>query len=114
MKGRLDKHLAMAKTSRESNESEIGPTERKELKSLLATLSGRLDEFKENVASVVEVFGEMRDAEGDDVVDYLRVKQQLLLSYVTNLVFYVQLKLKGEELSRSSRHKCPCGTQVCY
>ena len=79
---------------------------------MLATLSGRLDEFKENVASVVEVFGGMRDAKGDDVVDYLRVKQQLLLSYVTNLVFYVQLKLR-EELSRSPR-QMPCRTKVCY
>ena len=69
------------------------------LKALLAGLGGRLEEFHDKVGPVVTVFEDMRDAEGDDIVEYLRVKQQLLLSYVTNLVFYVQLKLKGESCS---------------
>ena len=57
----------------------MGPTESTQLKELLAHLSGRLDEFNDKVGPVVQIFKDMRSVEGDDVVEYLRVKQQLLL-----------------------------------
>ena len=67
-----------------------------------------------NVGSVVEVFGEMRDAKGDDVVDYLRVKQQLLVVLRDESGFLRAIEAEREELWGPSCHKCPCGTQVCY
>jgi U3 small nucleolar RNA-associated protein 3 len=34
----------------------------------------------------------------DDIVDYLEVKQQLLLSYCLNAVFYLYMKAQGQSV----------------
>ena len=35
----------------------------------------------------------------DDVVDYLEVKQQLLLTYCINVVFYLYMKAQGKSVA---------------
>jgi len=37
-------------------------------------------------------------AASDDLVQYLEVKQQLLLSYCTNVLFYLMLKAQGKSV----------------
>lgn len=65
-----------------------------ELKDQVADLKGRILPLKEFVARVATTHTVQ-----DDVVDYLEVKAQLLLSYCTNVVFYLYMKAQGRSVA---------------
>lgn len=65
-----------------------------ELKDQVADLKGRILPLKEFVARVAATHTVQ-----DDVVDYLEVKAQLLLSYCTNVVFYLYMKAQGRSVA---------------
>ena len=48
--------------------------------------------------ALVAQLGEERAEVDDDLVDYLEMKQQLLLSYCLNIVFYLSMKSAGKSL----------------
>jgi U3 small nucleolar ribonucleoprotein protein LCP5 len=73
------------------------PEDKAKLVALISSLSEKFEDLNEKVAPLLEYFDKsMKYVKGDEVLDYLKVKKQILLSYVTNLVFYVQLKLEGK------------------
>lgn len=76
--------------------------ESRELPALAAELSERVNELKEKINPVKQLVKQVvaSNPEGvnDELVQYLEVKQQLLLSYCTNLVFYMLLKSQGKSV----------------
>jgi U3 small nucleolar RNA-associated protein 3 len=76
--------------------------ESRELPGLAAELSERVTELKEKINPVKQLVKQVvaSNPEGvnDELVQYLEVKQQLLLSYCTNLVFYMLLKSQGKSV----------------
>lgn len=65
-----------------------------ELKDQIADLKGRILPIKDLVRRVADTHRVQ-----DDVVDYLEVKAQLLLSYCTNVVFYLYMKAQGRSVA---------------
>jgi U3 small nucleolar RNA-associated protein 3 len=76
--------------------------ESRELPALAAELSERVSELKDKINPVKQLVKQVvaSNPEGvnDELVQYLEVKQQLLLSYCTNLVFYMLLKSQGKSV----------------
>ena len=69
-----------------------------ELLGLVAELKDRVAELREKVAPlrafVLKVVASSSShGVDDDIVDYLEVKQQLLLSYCINVTFYLYMKV---------------------
>ena len=89
-----------ANASSLSREAEMGESlsaAKLEMRGLVFSLSETLETLNGKVEPLLEFFdNDMSYEEGDEILDYLRVKKQLLLSYVTNLVFYIQLKVEGK------------------
>ena len=72
-----------------------------ELLMLVTELKERVKELKEKVnplRTVLEESAEMKEVFSDDLVDYLEAKQQILLSYCINVVFYLALKSEGRSV----------------
>ena len=70
-----------------------------ELLGLVAELKDRVAELREKVAPlrafVLKVVATSSShGVDDDIVDYLEVKQQLLLSYCINVTFYLYMKVR--------------------
>lgn len=75
----------------------LASKEKRELNGWISDLGSKCDDLNAKLEPLLEYFdNEMKYTKGDEILDYLRVKKQLLLSYVTNLVFYIQLKLEGK------------------
>jgi hypothetical protein len=64
------------------------------LKDQIADLKGRILPIKDLVQRVAATHTVQ-----DDIVDYLEVKAQLLLSYCTNVVFYLYMKAQGRSVA---------------
>jgi U3 small nucleolar RNA-associated protein 3 len=72
-----------------------------ELLMLVTELRERLGELRDKVnplRSVLEDSAELKDVFSDDLVDFLEAKQQILLSYCVNVVFYLALKSEGRSV----------------
>lgn len=72
-----------------------------ELAGIVAELKERVTELKTRVAPVCEFLNKMNSGSqevDDDIVDYLEVKQQILLSYCVNVVFYLYMKAQGKSV----------------
>ena len=65
-----------------------------ELKDQVSDLKGRIVPVKEFIAKIAASHQVQ-----DDVVDYLEVKQQLLLSYCVNVLFYLYMKAQGKSVA---------------
>lgn len=65
-----------------------------ELKDQVSDLKNRLLPLKEFINKIAATHQVQ-----DDVVDYLEVKQQLLLSYCVNVMFYLYMKAQGKSVS---------------
>ena len=61
-------------------------------------LNDKVTEFSAKVSALREFFVKIKVLEGDDIVDYLTTKQQMLLSYCANLVFYISMKIEGKSV----------------
>jgi U3 small nucleolar RNA-associated protein 3 len=72
-----------------------------ELLMLVTELRERLGELRDKVnplRNVLEDSAELKDVFSDDLVDFLEAKQQILLSYCVNVVFYLALKSEGRSV----------------
>ena len=72
-----------------------------ELLMLVTELRERLGELRDKVnplRSVLEESAELKEVFSDDLVDFLEAKQQILLSYCVNVVFYLALKSEGRSV----------------
>jgi U3 small nucleolar RNA-associated protein 3 len=76
-------------------------TQSPELLAMVAELRERVRELREDVAPL-RALASLAAAEGDDddgaqadLVDYLEAKEQLLLTYATNVMFYLHMKASG-------------------
>lgn len=71
-----------------------------EMLGLVEELNDRVAELKSRILPVIESIKEASKAKpvDDDLAKYLEVKQQLLLSYCINTVFYLILKAEGKSV----------------
>lgn len=73
-----------------------------ELQGLVEELKERIEELQQRVTPLQEYVRKLRTEQvtglTDELVEYLEVKQQLLLSYVTNVTFYLYMKSLGKSL----------------
>ena len=71
-----------------------------ELLGIVSELKDLMVELKDRIAPISSVMKQIHEegAVQDDVVDYLEVKQQLLLSYCMNVLFYVYMKAQGKSV----------------
>lgn len=71
-----------------------------ELLGIVSELKDLMVELKDRIAPISSVMKQIHEegALQDDVVDYLEVKQQLLLSYCMNVLFYVYMKAQGKSV----------------
>jgi U3 small nucleolar RNA-associated protein 3 len=72
-----------------------------ELLTIVRELRERVEELQTRVSPVKHVVAvalELNMKVDDDLVDYLDVKQQLLLAYCTNVVFYLYMKSLGKSV----------------
>lgn len=65
-----------------------------ELKEAIEVLKNRIEPIKELIA---KLSSDMHQVD-DDIVEYLEVKQQMLLSYCMNILFYIYLKAQGKSV----------------
>lgn len=65
-----------------------------ELKDQVSDLKGRILPVKEFISKIAATHQVQ-----DDVVDYLETKQQLLLSYCVNVLFYLYMKAQGKSVA---------------
>ncbi|KAJ1439404.1 Sas10/Utp3/C1D family-domain-containing protein [Ochromonadaceae sp. CCMP2298] len=75
--------------------STLGPEHAPQIVSAMSELQDLLVELKTRLVSLREHSSKAPPPVEDDVSDYLEVKQQLLVSYCTNLLFYLMLKARG-------------------
>jgi Sas10/Utp3/C1D family len=65
---------------------------------LVADLKLRVTELRDRVAPlrafVLKMVASSSSEVNDEIVDYLEVKQQLLLSYCINVTFYLYMKVR--------------------
>ena len=66
----------------------------REVQERLTDVQGATKKVKTTVSEISGVAGQT----GDDVVDYLECKQQILLAYCQNLMFYLMLKAHGRSV----------------
>eukprot|EP01034_Spumella_vulgaris_P022961 gene22961-29146_t len=71
-----------------------------EFPGIVAELTERIAELKSTVIPVKSFLTEVAKTQrvDDDIVEYLEVKQQLLLSYCVNVVFYLYMKAEGKSV----------------
>jgi Sas10/Utp3/C1D family len=72
-----------------------------ELLGLVTELKEHVAELRERVGPLKKLVDQMLAASqdvDDDIVDYLEVKQQLLLSYCVNVTFYLYKKAQGQSV----------------
>jgi len=73
-----------------------------ELIALVTDLKDRLIELREKIVPIRDMVAAEVAAHGtsgkDDLVEYLEVKQQILLTYCINVVFYLSLKCEGKSV----------------
>ena len=79
---------------------EFSVREAEELLRAVRDMTDKVEDFQNG--PLQKVAAQLRDLSGedggDDIVEYLKVKQQLLLAYCQNLVFYLSLKARGESV----------------
>jgi hypothetical protein len=76
-------------------------TESSELQALVHALESKVPDFQEKINALRAFFKEKEDkqvVQGDDIVDYLSAKQQMLLAYCTNLLFYLTMRVEGRSV----------------
>lgn len=91
--------MAKMNTSKVSKAARKSPAsnEKITLVEAVGDLGTKAEDLNGKIEPLLEFFdNEMKYEKGDEILDYLRVKKQLLLSYVTNLMFYIKLKLEGK------------------
>lgn len=70
-----------------------------ELLGIIAELKDLVQELRKRVAPIIELLERIKETHRpqneDELVEYLEVKQQLLLCYCMNVMFYIYLKSKG-------------------
>ena len=74
----------------------IVKAESPELIGLISELKERIDELQNKVGPIkkfIDQFKEVADV-NDDLVDYLQVKQQILMAYCVNVTFYLAMKVQ--------------------
>ena len=72
-----------------------------ELLGLVNELKEKVKELRERVMPIRTMVTQMVTASedvDDDIVDYLKVKQQMLLSYCISLTFYLYMKVQGQSI----------------
>jgi len=72
-----------------------------QLRSLVHSLESKVSDFKEKISALRKFFQEqegLASVAGDDIVDYLTTKQQMLLSYCANLLFYLSMRVDGSSV----------------
>lgn len=74
-----------------------------ELPALAEELAERIGELQQKINPARDLVRQVQSAHGqdacaDEIVQYLEVKQQMLLSYCTNLTFYMLLKSQGKSV----------------
>lgn len=69
-----------------------------ELAPLVHSLQSKVSDFQEKISALRGFLKEQEQlpsVAGDDIVDYLATKQQMLLAYCANLLFYLGLRVSG-------------------
>eukprot|EP01035_Chromulina_nebulosa_P018560 gene18560-24283_t len=71
-----------------------------ELPLLLEDLQEKLEDLKSKIEPIKALFDELPEHidSSDDIVQYLEMKQQIMLSYCTNIVFYLYMKSIGQSV----------------
>ena len=86
--------------SRSEPEENFSVREAEELLRVARDMTDKVEDFQSG--PLQKVAAQLKDLSGedgdDDIVEYLKVKQQLLLAYCQNLVFYLSLKARGESV----------------
>jgi len=73
-----------------------------ELRALVHSLESKVSDFKDKISALRRFFQEqdgLPSVAGDDIVDYLTTKQQMLLSYCANLLFYLSMRVTGSSVN---------------
>ena len=88
-------------TITESKKLEVLKTHAPELVGIVHDLKEKVKELRERVMPIRTMVTQMVTASeevDDDIVDYLKVKQQMLLSYCISLTFYLYMKVQGQSI----------------
>ena len=67
-----------------------------ELKDMMAELQRKINPVRSLIQEVMNVDSDNRPS--DELLEYLEVKQQVMLSYCSNVVFYLLLKSEGQSV----------------
>lgn len=71
-----------------------------ELLALTEELKQRIAELKHKITPLRELYASAQpDGVEDELAQYLEVKQQLMLSYCVNIVFYLAMKAEGRSVA---------------
>lgn len=97
------KPLSNVNSSSSKNNDDLAEISTKDLEELLRTVREMTDKLSDlRSGSLQKVCSHVQELSGesggDDIVDYLECKQQMLLAYCQNLVYYLSLKAKGESV----------------
>lgn len=88
--------MALSKIS--VDPSSLNNQDIKELQATVRVLENKISEFRDKVSALRDFFKGAKVVRGDEIVDYLTTKQQMLLAYCVNLLFYLGMRVDGESV----------------